>query len=118
MWQKAKNIYHWFTALAANMYYGFPARKLTVIGVTGTSGKTTTTYMIYKILKADGYKVSMLSTIKASIAGKDYDTGFHVTTPDPHTLPKYLKEAVDHGDTHFVLEISSHALDQNRAAFV
>lgn len=48
----------------------------------------------------------------------EYDTGFHVTTPDPHNLPKYLRQAVDNGDRYFVLEVSSHALDQNRAAFV
>lgn len=117
-WQRIKNIYHLYRSFIANVYYGFPARKLTVIGVTGTSGKTTTTLMIYEILKAAGYKVSVLSTIKGVIAGKEYDTGFHVTTPDPQTLPKYLKQAVENGDTHFVLEVSSHALDQNRAAFV
>lgn len=118
MLQKIKNIYHLLQSLIANIYYGFPGRKLTVIGVTGTSGKTSTTLMIYDMLKAAGYKVSVLSTIKAVIAGKEYDTGFHVTTPDPHVLPKYLKEAVKNGDTYFVLEVSSHALDQNRAAFV
>jgi UDP-N-acetylmuramoyl-L-alanyl-D-glutamate--2,6-diaminopimelate ligase len=91
---------------------------LTIIGITGTSGKSTTTHMIYEILKHAGYKVSLLSTVKAIIGGVDYDTGFHVTTPDPHNLPKYLKQAVDNGDTYFVLETSSHALDQNRAAFV
>ncbi len=118
MWQKIKNQYHLARSLLANIYYGFPGRRLTVIGVTGTSGKTTTSLMIYSMLKAAGYKVSVLTTIKAIIAGKEYDTGFHVTTPDPHILPKYLKEALDHGDTHVVLEVSSHALDQNRAAFI
>lgn len=118
MWQGLKNIYHFFVAFLANVWYGFSSRKLTVIGVTGTSGKTTTTHMIYEILKEAGYKVSLLSTIKAVIGGKEYDTGFHVTTPDPHVLPKFLKIAVQNGDTHFVLEVSSHALDQNRAAFV
>lgn len=118
MWQNCKNIYHLLTAFFANAYYGFPARKLTVIGVTGTSGKTTTAYMIYEVLKATGYKASLVSTIKAVVGGKDFDTGFHVTTPDPQTLPRYMKHAVKNGDTHFVLEISSHALDQNRAGFV
>lgn len=118
MWQWAKNQYHLLTALLAHIWYGFPSRKLTVIGITGTSGKTTTTHMIYDVLKAAGYKVSLLSTIKAVIGGKDYNTGFHVTTPDPHVLPKFLKKAVLNGDTHFVLEVSSHALDQNRAAFL
>ncbi len=118
MWQWAKNQYHLLTALLAHTWYGFPSRKLIVIGITGTSGKTTTTHMIYEVLKAAGYKVSLLSTIKAIIGGKDYNTGFHVTTPDPHVLPQFLKKAVLNGDTHFVLEVSSHALDQNRAAFV
>jgi UDP-N-acetylmuramoyl-L-alanyl-D-glutamate--2,6-diaminopimelate ligase len=118
MWQAAKNQYHLAIALLANIYYGFPSRKLTIIGITGTSGKSTTTHMIYEILKTAGYKVSLLSTVKAVIGGKDYDTGFHVTTPDPHNLPKYLKQAVENGDKYFVLEVSSHALDQNRAAFV
>lgn len=118
MWQNSKNTYHLFTAFFASAWYGFPARKLTIIGVTGTSGKTTTAYMIYEVLKAAGYKVSLISSIKAIIGGKDFDTGFHVTTPDPITLQRYMHQAVRNGDTHFVLEISSHALDQNRAGFV
>lgn len=118
MWQNSKNIYHLFTAFFASVFYGFPVRKLTVIGVTGTSGKTTTVYMIYEVLKAAGYKVSLISSIKAIIGGKDFDTGFHVTTPDPKTLQQHMQQAVKNGDTHFVLEISSHALDQNRAGFV
>lgn len=118
MWQSLKNIYHLFQSLIANIYYGFPGRKLKVIGVTGTSGKTTTTLMIYEILKTAGYKVSVLSSIQAVIGGKEFDTGFHVTTPDPQVLPKYLKQALKNGDTYFVLEVSSHALDQNRAAYI
>lgn len=118
MWQKLKNIYHLLQSLAANIYYGFPGRKLEVIGVTGTSGKTTTTLMIYEILKSAGFKTSVLTSIQAIIGGNHIDTGFHVTTPDPHILPKLLKQALKNGDTHFVLEVSSHALDQNRAAFI
>lgn len=118
LFRKIKNIYHFFQSLLANIYYGFPAKKLIIIGVTGTSGKTTTALMLYEILKKAGFKVSVLTTVKAIIGGKEYDTGFHVTTPDPQQLPKYLKQAVENGDTHFVLEVSSHALDQNRAAFV
>lgn len=118
MWQDIKNIYHLLVAFFVNFYYGFPSRRLTIIGVTGTSGKTTTTHMIYEILKNAGYKVSILSTIKAVIGGKEYDTGFHVTTPDPHVLPKFLHQAILNKDKYFVLEVSSHGLDQNRAAFI
>lgn len=118
MWQQIKNIYHLIVAFLAQAWYGFPGNELTIIGVTGTSGKTTTTHMIYHVLKTAGYNVSMLSTIQAIVGGKTYDTGFHVTTPDPHVLPHFLKKAVDNGDKYFVLEVSSHALDQNRAAFI
>jgi UDP-N-acetylmuramoyl-L-alanyl-D-glutamate--2,6-diaminopimelate ligase len=118
MWQCLKNKYHWIRSLVANIYYGFPGYKLTVIGVTGTSGKTTTTLMIYEVLKKAGYKVSVLSTIKAVIGGLEYDTGFHVTTPDPMHLSRYLNQAVRNNDQYFVLEVSSHALDQNRVSFI
>lgn len=102
-------------ALIANIKYGFPGRKLRVIGVTGTDGKTTTTNMIYQILKSAGKKVSMISTINASIAGKSYDIGFHVTSPKESDVQRYLKASLDNGDEFMVLEITSHALDQFRA---
>lgn len=85
-----------------------------MIGVTGTDGKTTTTTLIYEILKKAGYKCSMISSVHAQIAGTSYDTGFHVTTPSAFWVQKYLREAVDHGDTHMVLEVTSHALAQHR----
>ncbi len=116
--QKLKNYYHFVQAFVGAIYYGFPARKLKIIGITGTSGKTTTTHMIYEILKAAGKKVSLISTIAAIIDNKEYDTGFHVTTPDPIKLQQFLKLAVESGSKYFVLEVSSHALDQNRVAFV
>lgn len=118
MWQWSKNQYHLIQSLLVNLYFRFPSRSLVVIGVTGTSGKTTTTHMIYEILKKAGHKVSVLSTVKAVIGGKEYDTGFHVTTPDPHVLPRFLREASQNRDKYFVLEVSSHGLDQNRAAFI
>ncbi len=101
-------------ALLANIWFGFPARKLVVIGVTGTDGKTTTTTLIYEILKASSIKVSMISSVHAVVGGKSYDTGFHVTTPDAIFVQKYLRQAVNHGDTHMVLEVTSHGLAQHR----
>lgn len=118
MWQSVKNIYHFFVALLATLWYGFPSRNIIVIGITGTDGKTTTTHMVYDILRVAGKKVSMISTIKAVVGGKTYDTGFHVTTPSPIALQKFLKQAVTAGNEYFVIEVSSHALDQNRVAFV
>ena len=95
MWQKIKNVYHLMRAYAACIYFGFPSKKLTVIGVTGTDGKTTTSHMIYEILKSAGKKVSLISSIHAQIGEKTYDTGFHVTTPDPIALQKFLKKVID-----------------------
>jgi len=112
--QKLKNIYHLIRALSANIYFGFPSKKIKIIGITGTDGKTTTTHLIYHILKTARLKVSMISTIYAKITGKEFNTGFHVTTPDAFIIPKYLKMAVDNKEEYFVLETTSHRLDQNQ----
>ena len=101
------------TWLAA-AYYDWPARKMTVIGVTGTDGKTTTTNMIFGILKAAGIKSGMVSTVNAVIGEKILDTGFHVTTPDAHDLQSYLDQMVNSGLTHAVLETTSHGWAQHR----
>ncbi len=114
--QKAINYgKHFPDAVMANAKYGFPGKKIKVIGVTGTDGKTTTVNMIYQVLRDAGVKVSMVSTINATIAGKSYDTGFHVTSPAARDIQRFLKMAVDHGDQVIVLEITSHALDQFRS---
>ena len=114
MWQKIKNIYHLFVALLANLLFFFPSRKMKVIGVTGTDGKTTTVNLIYHILKTAGYKTSMISSINAVIDNKTFDTGFHVTTPTSFALQKFLRKARNAKSEYFVLEITSHAIDQNR----
>lgn len=113
--QKIVNIgKHLPLAVLANMRYGFPSKKIKVIGVTGTDGKTTTVNMIYKILADAGKKVSMISTVNAMVGGKAYETGFHVTSPDPFNVQKFLKMAVKNKDEYLVLETTSHALDQYR----
>ena len=112
--QNIKNVYHLFNAIVARMFYGNPSKHITVIGITGTDGKTTTAWLIYHMLNSAGKKVSMISTVSATIAGKEFDTGFHVTTPSPFAVQKYLKQAVRHGDEYFILETTSHALDQHR----
>ena len=114
MWQKSKNIYHLLKSLLAGVYFGFPGRGMRVVGVTGTDGKTTTASLIYQILKASGKKVALISTVSAKIGDKEYDTGFHVSTPDGWHLQSYLKKAKMAGCTHLVLEVTSHGLDQNR----
>src|SRR3989344_6120183 len=101
-------------AALANLRYYFPSRKLIVIGVTGTDGKTTTVNMIYQILKSAGKRVSMVSTINAVVGGKVYDTGFHVTSPSSNMIQRFLRQSVKNKDEIMVLEVTSHALDQHR----
>jgi UDP-N-acetylmuramoyl-L-alanyl-D-glutamate--2,6-diaminopimelate ligase len=98
----------------AAAFYGLPARKLTMIGVTGTDGKTTTTNMIYQILLAAGIKAGMISTINAVIGDELLDTGFHVTTPDAPDIQRYLAQMLAAGLSHVVLEVTSHGLAQYR----
>ncbi|MBI2309966.1 hypothetical protein HYU89_03620 [Candidatus Collierbacteria bacterium] len=115
MLQLLKNyLWHLPKAIIANVIYGFPARKLSLIGVTGTKGKTTTSHLIYYLLKESGFKVGLISTIGAFLSGKEIDTGLHITSPDPNELHKLLKLAVDSGIKYVVLEVTSNGLDQFR----
>lgn len=101
-------------AVLANIVFGFPARRLRVIGVTGTDGKTTTTSLIYHILRSSGRKAVMVTTVGAYINDQMRQTGFHVTTPTVFALQKFLREAVNAGQEFAVIETSSHGIDQNR----
>jgi UDP-N-acetylmuramoyl-L-alanyl-D-glutamate--2,6-diaminopimelate ligase len=109
-----KKVFWLFKAVTANLIYGFPSKKLTVIGVTGTDGKTTTTTLIYDLLKSQGKKVIYISTVGAVLGNKNYDLGFHVTTPRFFQLQKILREAVNMKIKYVVLEVTSHALYQMR----
>jgi len=95
-------------------YFGFPSRKLTVIGVSGTDGKTTTASLIFNILKEAGIRAGMISTVNAVIGSQTLDTGFHVTTPDAQDVQRYLAQMVSSGMSHAVLEATSHGLAQHR----
>jgi UDP-N-acetylmuramoyl-L-alanyl-D-glutamate--2,6-diaminopimelate ligase len=112
--QKVANIYHQLQSIKANYKYHFPFRKIKIIGVTGTDGKTTTTLMIYHILKQNKVKVACISTIKAEIGSQKIDTGLHVTTPEPWDVPRYLQMMIDDGIEYAIIESTSQGLQQNR----
>jgi UDP-N-acetylmuramoyl-L-alanyl-D-glutamate--2,6-diaminopimelate ligase len=103
-------------AQLSSAFYGHPARKMTIIGVTGTDGKTTTTNLIYHILRTAGLKTGMVSTVNAIIGNEVIDTGFHVTTPEAPMVQQLLARMLKEGITHVVLEATSHGLDQKRVA--
>jgi UDP-N-acetylmuramoyl-L-alanyl-D-glutamate--2,6-diaminopimelate ligase len=112
--QKLKNIYHLGQAILANLIYGFPSRRIKVIGVTGTNGKTTTVQMIGKILEEAGHKIALASTINFKLGEKKWVNNTKFTTLSPFAVQKFILRAVKTGCQYLVLETSSHSLDQNR----
>ena len=107
MRQKIINLFwHLPQAILANLIYRFPSRQLIVVGVTGTSGKTSVCHLLHHILKASGFKAALVSTVSVP--------GLHVTNPGPFLLQKLLRRYADKGYTHAVLEVTSHGLDQYR----
>lgn len=106
--------YHRAKALIAAIVYGFPGRKLTVIGITGTDGKTTTVGMAAHILNACGIKTGALSTAFFRIGSEVRWNPTQKTSPSPFLVQKFLRTLVREGCTHAVLECSSHGLLQGR----
>lgn len=97
-------------------WYNFPARQLTLAGVTGTDGKTTTTNLLYAMLRAADLNAGMISTVNARIGDESQATGLHTTTPPAGEVQHYLAQMVAAGSTHAVLETTSHGLVQQRLA--
>jgi len=106
--------YHKILAVIAAVYYRFPSKHLNVIGITGTKGKTTTVNLVAGILSEAGYKVGMASTINFKIGDLMWTNASKMTTLGPFFLQKMLRRMVEEQCTHVVLEVSSHALLQNR----
>jgi len=112
--QSIKNIYHLFQSVWANVYFGFPSKKIKVIGVTGTNGKTTTCQMITKILEEAGFQVAMASTINFQIGSEKWVNKTKFTTLSAWEVQKFIAKAIKGKCDYLVLETSSHSLDQYR----
>jgi len=99
-------------------FYDHPSRELKLIGITGTDGKTTTANLLYRILLESRLEAGMITTVNALIGDEALDTGFHVTTPEAPDVHRYLRRMLEAGQTHAVLETTSHGLAQERVGAV
>lgn len=116
---RLKRPYHF---LKTGLLEGLPAqvssqkavRGLTIIGITGTDGKTTTSTLLYHLLTTAGIKTGLISTVGGYIGTDVIDTGLHVTSPSPRDLYRLLRLMKQKGCTHVVLEVTSHGLYQHR----
>jgi len=99
-------------AIAAGNFYGNPAKDMTLLGITGTNGKTTTAFLLDAMCAAGGASTALLGTIRYKFAGQVREPTH--TTPDPLALHKLFKEMLDAGTDTVVMEVSSHALMQER----
>jgi UDP-N-acetylmuramoyl-L-alanyl-D-glutamate--2,6-diaminopimelate ligase len=116
--QSLKNTFwHLPKAFLCSLYYGFPQNKLTLIGVTGTDGKTSTATYIYHLLRSQGIKTGLLSTISTKLGDEEVPSALHTTSPDPRQTLKMLKKMIRSGLTHAVIETTSIGLHQHRFAF-
>ncbi len=101
-------------ALLCGNFYGNPARNLTLIGITGTNGKTSTAYMLDHCLRACGIKTGLIGTVCSDDGSGTCNAS--LTTPDPTVLHRIFAQAFKNGCTHTVMEVSSQSLDQSRTA--
>jgi len=112
------NWYHYILALLGVIFYCFPSRKIKIIGVTGTNGKTTVVNLTTKILEEAGYKVVSLSSIKFKIGEREWPNTLKMTMPGRFQIQKFLRQAVASGCKFAVLEVTSEGIKQHRHRFI
>lgn len=113
------SIYHYLLSLIGAILYGFPSKKLIVIGITGTNGKTTVVFLITEILALQlRNKVASLSSIKFKIGKKEWPNKLKMTMPGRFKLQRFLKKAIRAGCKYVILEITSEGIKQHRHRFI
>lgn len=118
IFKSAQPAYHYLLALAGAIIYRFPSRKIRVVAVTGTKGKSTSTELMNAVLEAAGYKTALLNTIRFKIGEKSRPNKYKMTLPGRFFLQNFLSQAVNDGCSHAVIEMSSEAVPQYRHKFV
>ncbi len=112
------NLYHLGVAFLSALMYGFPSKKIKVIGVTGTNGKSTVINITCKILEKAGFKVAALTSIMFKIGDREEENKLKMTMPGRFVINKFLKDAVLAGCDIAIVETTSEGVEQNRHRFI
>lgn len=112
------SFYHFFLVAFASFFYRFPSKKIKVIGITGTNGKTTTAHLVAEILQNSGHKTAMISSIKFKIGDNEWKNTLKMTMPGRLKLQKFLRQAVNANCEYMVLEVTSEGIKQFRHKFI
>jgi len=112
------DLYHFFLSFFGAIIYGFPSRRLKLIGVTGTNGKTTTTEMIASIFESAGKKIALLNSVRFKIGEKEEINRLRMTMPGRFFIQRFLKKAVKEGCQYAILEVTSEGIKQHRQRFL
>ena len=114
LFKAAQPYYHRFLAFVAALLYRFPSRKITVIGITGTKGKTTTVEILNALLEAGGYTTAIISTLRFKVGNEEERNMLKMTMPGRFQVQKYLRKAVTNGCQYAIIEMTSQGVLQYR----
>lgn len=106
--------YHYSMAKLGALVYGFPSRKMLIIGITGTKGKTSTANFIWSVLNSSGWKTGIVSTANIRIGDEEYPNVYHMTMPGRFEIQKWLKKMLDAGCRAAIVETTSEGINQYR----
>jgi UDP-N-acetylmuramoyl-L-alanyl-D-glutamate--2,6-diaminopimelate ligase len=118
LYEMGQPIYHYLLSLIAALLYRFPARKLIVVAVTGTKGKTSTIEILNALLEERGYKTAILSTLRFKVGRESERNMYKMTTPGRFAVQRFLRRAVKEGCQYAIMEVTSQAVLQSRHKFL